>query len=108
MYNGFAFSNMDCLSDMDRTAWILPVAGRGNFLLGNCRCPSFYGPLFTACETPISRPATVVPTSPRTALAGASPSGKAPAFDAGIRRFESCRPSQMLEMHLKQSLRDDS
>jgi hypothetical protein len=26
--------------------------------------------------------------------AGASPSGKAPAFDAGIRRFESCRPSQ--------------
>jgi hypothetical protein len=28
--------------------------------------------------------------------AGASPSGKAPAFDAGIRRFESCRPSQQL------------
>jgi hypothetical protein len=26
--------------------------------------------------------------------AGVSPSGKAPAFDAGIRRFESCHPSQ--------------
>jgi hypothetical protein len=26
---------------------------------------------------------------------GASPSGKAPAFDAGIRRFESCRPSHL-------------
>jgi hypothetical protein len=25
---------------------------------------------------------------------GASPSGKAAAFDAAIRRFESCRPSQ--------------
>ena len=25
--------------------------------------------------------------------AGVSPSGKAPAFDAGIRRFESCHPS---------------
>ena len=27
--------------------------------------------------------------------AGASPSGKAAAFDAAIRRFESCRPSQI-------------
>lgn len=27
---------------------------------------------------------------------GASPSGKAPDFDSGIRRFESCRPSQFL------------
>jgi hypothetical protein len=27
-------------------------------------------------------------------LVGASPSGKAPAFDAGIRRFDPCRPSQ--------------
>jgi hypothetical protein len=26
-------------------------------------------------------------------LDGASPSGKAPAFDAGIRRFDPCRPS---------------
>src|SRR5213075_1617393 len=26
--------------------------------------------------------------------AGASPSGKAPVFGTGIRRFESCRPSQ--------------
>ena len=33
-------------------------------------------------------------TRPR-AHTGASPSGKAPAFDAGIRRFESCRPSQV-------------
>jgi hypothetical protein len=31
----------------------------------------------------------------RAAHTGASPSGKAPAFDAGIRRFESCRPSQV-------------
>src|SRR6478672_2679995 len=28
------------------------------------------------------------------APAGASPSGKAPVFGTGIRRFESCRPSQ--------------
>ncbi len=28
------------------------------------------------------------------AITGASPSGKAPGFDPGIRRFESCRPSQ--------------
>ena len=28
------------------------------------------------------------------ACTGASPSGKAPGFDPGIRRFESCRPSQ--------------
>jgi branched-chain amino acid aminotransferase len=27
-------------------------------------------------------------------IAGASPSGKAPVFGTGIRRFESCRPSQ--------------
>ena len=27
------------------------------------------------------------------ACTGASPSGKAPGFDPGIRRFESCRPS---------------
>src|SRR4051812_17965648 len=27
---------------------------------------------------------------------GASPSGKAPVFGTGIRRFESCRPSQHL------------
>ena len=27
---------------------------------------------------------------------GASPSGKAPGFDPGIRRFESCRPSQLV------------
>jgi hypothetical protein len=26
---------------------------------------------------------------------GASPSGKAPDFGSGIRRFESCRPSQL-------------
>src|SRR5437764_4008275 len=26
---------------------------------------------------------------------GASPSGKAPVFGTGIRRFESCRPSQL-------------
>src|SRR3982751_1990442 len=30
----------------------------------------------------------------RGAPAGASPSGKAPVFGTGIRRFESCRPSQ--------------
>ena len=29
---------------------------------------------------------------------GASPSGKAPAFGAGIRRFESCRPSHILSL----------
>ncbi len=29
------------------------------------------------------------------ACAGASPSGKAPGFDPGIRRFESCRPSHL-------------
>ncbi len=28
---------------------------------------------------------------------GASPSGKAPGFDPGIRRFESCRPSHHLK-----------
>ena len=27
---------------------------------------------------------------------GMSPSGKAPDFDSGIRRFESCLPSQMI------------
>ena len=33
--------------------------------------------------------------------AGASPSGKAPVFGTGIRRFESCRPSQSTaDMHL--------
>ena len=26
---------------------------------------------------------------------GVSPSGKAPGFDPGIRRFESCHPSQV-------------
>jgi hypothetical protein len=31
---------------------------------------------------------------------GASPSGKAAAFDAAIRRFESCRPSQVLQLRL--------
>ena len=31
-----------------------------------------------------------------TTPAGASPSGKAPVFGTGIRRFESCRPSQRL------------
>ncbi len=30
----------------------------------------------------------------RSRAIGASPSGKAAAFDAAIRRFESCRPSQ--------------
>ena len=32
---------------------------------------------------------------------GPSPSGKAPGFDPGMRRFESCRPSQILyaEVH---------
>lgn len=30
----------------------------------------------------------------RSADTGASPSGKAPDFDSGMRRFESCRPSQ--------------
>ena len=29
---------------------------------------------------------------------GASPSGKAPGFDPGIRRFESCRPSQLCQV----------
>ena len=27
---------------------------------------------------------------------GMSPSGKAPDFDSGIRRFKSCHPSQMI------------
>ena len=29
---------------------------------------------------------------------GMSPSGKAPDFDSGIRRFESCHPSQIFPM----------
>ncbi len=33
-------------------------------------------------------------------LVGASPSGKAAAFDAAMRRFESCRPSQIIPMTL--------
>ena len=33
--------------------------------------------------------------------AGASPSGKAPVFGTGIRRFESCRPSQLHSKLLK-------
>lgn len=32
--------------------------------------------------------------------AGASPSGKAAAFDAAMRRFESCRPSQYFDPYL--------
>ena len=30
---------------------------------------------------------------------GMSPSGKAPDFDSGIRRFESCHPSQVKEKY---------
>src|SRR3954447_10190048 len=43
-----------------------------------------------------SRAMTAIsPPSPaHAAAAGASPSGKAPVFGTGIRRFESCRPSQ--------------
>ena len=32
-----------------------------------------------------------------------APSGKAPAFGAGIRRFESCRPSQIFTLSLIQT-----
>ena len=32
--------------------------------------------------------------------AGVSPSGKAPAFDAGMRRFESCHPSHFYPIQL--------
>src|SRR5213075_853876 len=43
-----------------------------------------------------SRAMTAIsPPSPaHAAAARASPSGKAPVFGTGIRRFESCRPSQ--------------
>ena len=34
--------------------------------------------------------------------AGASPCGKAPVFGTGIRRFESCRPSQLKKINIKQ------
>ncbi len=36
------------------------------------------------------------------ASAGASPSGKAPVFGTGIRRFESCRPSQRICLATKE------
>src|SRR6476469_4302409 len=41
------------------------------------------------------------------APAGASPSGKAPVFGTGIRRFESCRPSQFLETQINQYVLTD-
>ena len=36
----------------------------------------------------------VCPIKGRRANIGMSPSGKAPDFDSGIRRFKSCHPSQ--------------
>ncbi len=33
-------------------------------------------------------------SAPRAPVIGMSPSGKAPDFDSGIRRFKSCHPSQ--------------
>ena len=42
-----------------------------------------------ACLTAVASKSTIAP-----AADGVSPSGKAPGFDPGTRRFESCHPSQ--------------
>ena len=76
-----------------------PAAGRDGPGY-SCACPSvqasrtgFLRVFSACCEAPTNR----VGTAP----VGASPSGKAAAFDAAIPRFESWRPSQLPSKPLK-------
>ena len=45
-------------------------------------------------DVPAPRKRSVCIISPEGGHTGLSPSGKAPDFDSGIRRFKSCQPSQ--------------
>jgi hypothetical protein len=51
-------------------------------------------PIIPRCALTFSRYKAARSPQFKGCAAGVSPSGKAPAFDAGIRRFESCHPSQ--------------
>jgi hypothetical protein len=83
--------------------WSISSAGRHRTRMDGCNAsvdPNFAS--FGNCHWQNSRYKAAAADEPIPVFSaktcqddGASPSGKAPAFDAGIRRFDPCRPSHL-------------